>query len=199
MKNICVFCGASPGSNPVYVEAARALGEKMAANDIRLVYGGGSLGMMGVIAETVKKNGGNVTGVITRHLYDMEVALTDLDDLRIVDTMHERKALMAELSDGFIALPGGFGTMEEIFEIITWSQLRIHEKPCGFLNVDSYYDKLMDFFNHMAGQSFIEENFGSIVLMEDRPEDLIRRLKEYTPIEIDKGKWAKELTANSLS
>ncbi|WP_300670700.1 TIGR00730 family Rossman fold protein [Desulfoluna sp.] len=199
MKNICVFCGASPGSNPAYVNAAKALGEKMAANDIRLVYGGGSLGMMGAIAETVIKNGGSVTGVITRHLYDMEVALTDLDDLRIVDTMHERKALMAELSDGFIALPGGFGTMEEIFEIITWSQLRIHEKPCGFLNVDAYYDKLLDFFNHMAGQSFIEENFSSMVLMDEKPEDLIRRLRAYTPVKTDKGAWAKELTANSLA
>jgi len=171
----------------------------MAANDIRLVYGGGSLGMMGTIAETVKKHGGKVTGVITRHLYDMEVAQTDLDDLRVVDTMHERKGLMAELADGFIALPGGFGTMEEIFEIITWSQLGIHEKPCGFLNVDTYYDKLMDFFNHMAGQSFIEENYGSIVLMDEKPEDLISRLRAYTPVESDKGAWAKELTANSLA
>ena len=199
MKNICVFCGASPGSNPVYVNAARKLGETMAANDIHLIYGGGSLGMMGVIAETVKKNGGKVTGVITRHLYDMEVALTDLDDLRIVDTMHERKALMAELSDGFIALPGGFGTMEEMFEIITWSQLHIHEKPCGLLNVASYYDKLMDFFRHMASQSFIEADFNSIVLMDENPETLIHKLGSYVPVVSDKGQWAKELTANSLA
>jgi len=199
MKKICVFCGASPGSNPVYVNAARKLGETMATNGIHLVYGGGSLGMMGVIAETVKKNGGKVTGVITRHLYDMEVALTDLDDLRIVDTMHERKALMAELSDGFIALPGGFGTMEEMFEIITWSQLHIHEKPCGFLNVSSYYDKLMDFFRHMASQSFIEADFSSIVLMDENPETLIHKLGAYTPVVSDKGQWAKELTANSLA
>ena len=199
MKNICVFCGASPGSNPLYVDAARELGEALVENDIRLVYGGGSLGMMGVIAETVIKNGGKVTGVITRHLYDMEVALTDLDDLRIVDTMHERKALMAELSDGFIALPGGFGTMEEVFEIITWSQLRIHEKPCGFLNVEAYYDKLMDFFTHMAEQSFIGEDFGSIVLMAEKSKDLIGKLGAYTPTVSDKGKWAKELTAKSLA
>ncbi len=199
MKNICVFCGASPGSNPLYVEAARALGKTLATNDIRLVYGGGSLGMMGVIAQSVIENGGQVTGVITRHLYDMEVALSDLDDLRIVDTMHERKALMAELSDGFIALPGGFGTMEEIFEIITWSQLRIHEKPCGFLNVESYYDKLMEFFTHMAGQSFIGEDFGSIVLMAETPGDLIDKLGAYTPMVSDKGQWAKELTAQSLA
>ncbi|SCY19167.1 TIGR00730 family Rossman fold protein [Desulfoluna spongiiphila] len=199
MKNICVFCGASPGSNPVYLEAARELGKTMAANDIRLVYGGGSLGMMGTIAKTVKEHGGKVTGVITRHLVDMEVALTDLDDLRVVNTMHERKGLMAELSDGFIALPGGFGTMEEIFEIITWSQLGIHKKPCGFLNVEAYYDKLMDFFNHMAGQSFIEKNYDHIVLMDEKPADLISSLRAYTPVDSDKGKWAKELTENSLA
>ncbi|VFQ44827.1 TIGR00730 family Rossman fold protein [Desulfoluna butyratoxydans] len=197
MKNICVFCGASPGSNPAYLEGARELGKTMAANDIRLVYGGGSLGMMGTLAKTVKEYGGKVTGVITRHLVDMEVALTDLDDLRVVDTMHERKGLMAELSDGFIALPGGFGTMEEIFEIITWSQLGIHKKPCGFLNVDTYYDKLMAFFNHMADQSFIEADYSNIVLMDEKPDGLISRLRAFTPVESDKGKWAKELTANS--
>lgn len=194
MKNICVFCGSSPGSKPGYLEIARQLGKELVANNIGLVYGGGSVGMMREVAETVKQNGGQVTGVITKQLFQMGVAFTGLDDLRIVGSMHERKTMMAELSDGFIALPGGFGTMEEIFEIITWSQLEIHDKPCGFLNVESYFDKLMDFINHMSGEKFIQEEHKSIVLVDEKPKELIKKFSEYTPVRVDKARWAKELT-----
>ena len=155
MKRICVFCGSSPGSRPEYAQAAKALGKKLAHEKLELVYGGGSVGMMGILAQAVLTNGGQVTGVITRHLYEMEVAFQGLTDMKIVDTMHERKAMMAELSDGFIALPGGFGTMDEIFEIMTWAQLDLQRKPLGFLNVNGYYDRLMAFIDHMFDQEFV--------------------------------------------
>lgn len=196
MKRICVFCGSSPGSRPEYVEMAEQLGQALAREKIGLVYGGSSIGMMGVLANAVVSHGGDVTGVITDHLFKMEVAFTALTDLRVVKTMHERKALMAELSDGFIALPGGFGTMDEMFEILTWSQLDIHQKPCGFLNVNGYYNKLIDFIDHMVSQSFINPDCKTLVQIDDHPTGLLEKFANYSPVLSDKAKWAKKLTAS---
>lgn len=197
MKNICVFCGSSPGSQLEYVEMAAQLGKQLAKNNIGLVYGGGSVGMMGVLANSVVKNKGLVTGVITKKLYKMEVAFTELTDLRVVDTMHQRKAMMAELSDGFIALPGGFGTMDEMFEILTWSQLNIHQKPCGFLNVNGYYNKLLDFVDHMISQNFVNEACRPLLQMDETPEGLLKKFNNYEPLSVDKGEWAKNLQAST--
>lgn len=196
MKQICVFCGSSPGKNSEYIEMARLLGKALAENNIGLVYGGGSLGMMGVLANSVVNNKGSVTGIITKHLYEMEVAFTGLSDLRIVDTMHERKALMAELADGFIALPGGLGTMDEMFEILTWAQLQIHKKPCGFLNVNGYYNKLFEFIDHMISQGFIMDDCRSLLERADQPAGLLEKFRQFKPLNYDKGNWAKKLAVN---
>ncbi len=197
MKRICVFCGSSPGSQLEYVEMAAQLGKQLAKNNISLVYGGGSVGMMGVLANSVVQNKGAVTGVITKKLFKMEVAFTELTDLRIVDTMHERKALMAELADGFIALPGGFGTMDEMFEILTWSQLNIHQKPCGFLNVNGYYNKLLDFVDHMISENFVNKACRPLLQVDESPESLLAKFKNYKPLLVDKGEWAKNLQASN--
>jgi uncharacterized protein (TIGR00730 family) len=193
MKRICVFCGSSPGSSPAYAETARALGIELARQGLGLVYGGGSVGMMGILAKSVLDNGGEVSGVITRYLYDMEVAYKGISDLRIVETMHERKAMMAEMSDGFIALPGGFGTMDEMFEIITWTQLSLQKKPCGFLNCNGYYDKLMDFIEHMFNQEFVNPECRALLQVDETPVGLLDRFRSHTPLQTDKGKWAKKL------
>lgn len=139
MKRICVFCGSSPGAKPEFVQAARQLGAILAQRKIGLVFGGGRVGMMGQLAQAALENGGEVIGVIPKELHERKVAFAGLSDLRVVGSMHERKALMAELADGFMALPGGLGTLEEIFEILTWAQLGMHHKPCGLLNVAQYY------------------------------------------------------------
>jgi len=195
MKQICVFCGSSPGSQLEYVEMAAQLGKQLVKNNIGLVYGGGSVGMMGVLANSVVKNNGSVTGVITKKLYKMEVAFTELTDLRIVDTMHERKAMMTDLSDGFIALPGGFGTMDEMFEILTLSQLNIHQKPCGFLNVNGYYNKLLEFVDHMISQNFVNKACRPLLQMDESPDGLLEKFSNYKPLLVDKGEWAKNLQA----
>lgn len=195
MKSICVFCGSSPGKAPLYVETAVKLGKTLARRDIRLVYGGASVGTMGATAVSVLKNGGSVTGVITKQLVNMEVANTDLTDLRIVDTMHDRKAMMAELSDGFIALPGGFGTIEELFEAITWAQLGIQKKPCGILNVGGYYDKLLEFIDHMIDHEFVKSDYRELIKVDDTPEGLIEQFNDYTPVTVDKAKWVLSSTS----
>ncbi|BBO75622.1 cytokinin riboside 5'-monophosphate phosphoribohydrolase [Desulfosarcina widdelii] len=190
MKRICVFCGSSPGAKPEYSEAALELGHALADQNIGLVYGGGNVGLMGRIARAVLEKGGNVTGVIPKALADKEVAFTDLDDLRVVGSMHERKALMAELSDGFIALPGGLGTIEEFVEVLTWAQLGIHQKPCGLLNVCQYYKKFSEFIDHVAGQNFIGKRHRELVLIDDSPESLLEKFASYRPPDIDKAAWA---------
>ena len=190
MHRICVFCGSSPGSRPQYLQAARELGNTLVKRNIELVYGGGRVGMMAEIASTVLRSGGKVIGVIPRDLVDREVAFTDLPDLRIVGSMHERKALMAELSDGFIALPGGLGTIEEIFEVITWGQLGIQHKPCGFLDVDGYYRELLSFLDHAVSQQFIEAEHRAMILTDDDPEVLLGKFSSYQPPRVDKTKWA---------
>ncbi|MBI9090768.1 MAG: TIGR00730 family Rossman fold protein [Desulfobacterium sp.] len=194
MKSICVFCGSSPGRDPQYIETAVKLGITLAQKNIRLVYGGASVGTMGATAASTLENGGSVTGVITKQLVTMEVANTDLADLRIVDTMHDRKAMMASLSDGFIALPGGFGTIEELFEAITWAQLGIQKKPCGILNVGGYYDKLLGFIDHMIDHEFVKSDYRELIKVDDTPEGLIEQFYDYTPVTVDKAKWALSTT-----
>ena len=156
IKRLCVYCGSSSGSQPDYALAARQLARAMVSKNIDLVYGGAGVGLMGEIADTVLEEGGDVIGIIPKGLFVKEVVHTGLTELREVGSMHERKLLMSELSDGFVALPGGFGTIEEILEIITWSQLGMHQKPCGLLNVRRYYDRLIDFLDHAVSERFIK-------------------------------------------
>ncbi len=157
MKRICVFCGSHIGSRDAYSRGAVNLGRALAQRDLELVYGGASIGVMGVVADTVIAAGGTATGIIPQSLVDKEIAHQGLTELRVVETMHERKATMAELSDGFIALPGGIGTLEELFEILTFAQLGFHRKPCGLLNIEGYYDCLLDFLEHAVRESFVGE------------------------------------------
>ncbi len=186
MKRICVFCGSNNGTQSVYSEAARAMGSSLARRGIGLVYGGGGIGLMSVVAEAVIKEGGEVIGVIPQSLYNKEVAHQGLKDLRVVGSMHERKALMAELSDGFIALPGGYGTLEEFCEVLTWAQLGFHRKPCGILNVEGFYNQLLSFLDHAVSEGFVRELHRSLVLVDQDPESLLDRLMSYKPPLLDK-------------
>jgi len=194
MKRLCVFCGSSPGANPKYMKAAREIGHLLAGRCIGLVFGGGRVGIMGEIAKAVLDEGGEVIGVIPKKLADRKVAFTEIPDLRIVNSMHERKALMMELSDGFIAIPGGLGTIEEFFEVLTWAQLGLHRKPCGLLNVCHYYKKLIHFLDYVADQKFIEPEHRSMILIDDDPEKLLKKFEIYKPPEVDKAKWALRMT-----
>ena len=186
MKRICVFCGSSSGLNPVYLETARAMGRALVRRGIGLVYGGGRVGLMGAIADTVLAGGGEVIGCIPQPMVAREVAHHGITELRIVHSMHERKATMAELSDAFIALPGGFGTFEEFCEIITWAQLGLHRKPCGVLNVESYYDPLLALFDRGVAEGFIYSVNRRLVLEETEPERLLDLLAGYIPSQVEK-------------
>jgi uncharacterized protein (TIGR00730 family) len=190
MKSICVFCGSSSGTSPIYLEVAQRLGLVLASANITLVYGGASIGVMGALADAALQANGNVTGVIPYMLNKREVVHTGLTDLRVVGSMHERKALMVELADGFIALPGGIGTLEELFEVWTWGQLGVHEKPCGLLNVNGYFNPLLAFIGHMVAQGFLREEHRSLVLVDDDPETLLARLREYRPPKVIK--WVEK-------
>jgi uncharacterized protein (TIGR00730 family) len=187
MKRLCVYCGSSSGRQPDYARVARQLARAMVSRNIDLVYGGASIGIMGEIANAVLEEGGDVIGIIPKGLFVKEVAHTGITELREVDSMHERKALMADLSDGFIALPGGLGTIEEILEIITWSQLGMHRKPCGLLNVCHYYDKLIDFLDHAVSEQFIKTSHRSTILIDERVDVLLEKFEAYKAPEA--GKW----------
>lgn len=176
IKSICVFCGSDFGARDEYAESAAELGKTIAQRGIRLVYGGAKIGLMGIIAKSVMENGGHVIGVMPQHLADMEITYDGITDIRIVDTMHERKALMDSLSDAFIAMPGGMGTLEEIFEILTWAKLQLHNKPCGFLNILGYYDKLMDFLNHAKSEMFIKDDFDTLFKIDENIDCLLAKL-----------------------
>ena len=186
MKSVCVYCGSSPGKLPAYREAARALGHEMVARGLDLVYGGASIGVMGAVADAVLERGGAVTGVIPYSLSTKEVSHSGLDELIVVDSMHERKAKMAELSDAFVALPGGWGTCEEIFEMLTWAQLGFHEKPCGLLNAADYYDPLFAFLEHAIEERFVREQFRPMMIMEEDPARLLDRFATYEPPRVKK-------------
>ncbi|MFC2132983.1 TIGR00730 family Rossman fold protein [Bacteroidota bacterium] len=194
MKKLCVFCGSGYGAKPQYINAARELANLLVGEKIGLVYGGAKVGVMGEIAKAVLYAGGEVIGVIPKGLAEKEVAFEELTDLRIVDSMHDRKALMADLSDGFIALPGGLGTIEEFFEVLTWAQLGIHTKPCGLLNTENYYTKLLQFLDHTVDQKFVESEHRNMIVIDDNPSELIKKFKEYIPPETDKARWAIKMT-----
>ena len=172
-RRICVFTGSRHGLRSEYADTAKTLGRQMVAHGYGLVYGGGNVGLMTVIADAVLASSGHVTGVIPNSLVSKEVAHLGLSDLRIVDSMHERKALMAELSDGFIAMPGGIGTMEEFFEVLSWAQLGLHEKPCALLNVAGYYDPLIQFLDHAVEQDFIKPKHRALLIVESEPGRLL--------------------------
>lgn len=186
LRRVCVFCGSSPGASPAYAEAARELGRLLARRGLGLVYGGGNVGLMGILADAVLAEGGEVTGVIPHSLLVREVGHSRLTDLRVVDTMHERKALMADLSDGFIALPGGIGTLDEWFEIWTWAQLGLHAKPCGLLNVQNYYSPLLAFLDQMVEERFLRDTHRSIVLVNNDPAHLLDRMADHNPPAVEK-------------
>jgi len=182
MKSVCVFCGSSPGANGAYLEAARELGRTLADQGVRVVYGGAAVGLMGAVADAALEAGGQAVGVIPEFLFKKEIAHQGLTELVTVASMHERKAKMADLSDGFIALPGGMGTLEEFCEVVTWAQLGLHQKPCGLLNAAGYYAPLMEFFNRMTAERFIKEVHKGIVLCEDDPDALLEAMRAFTPV-----------------
>jgi uncharacterized protein (TIGR00730 family) len=186
MKRVAVFCGSSPGNDPAYVAAAENLGRLLTERKIGLVYGGGNIGLMGRAASTALEAGGHVTGVIPRFLMEFEIGKIELPDLRIVESMHERKALMAELSDGFIALPGGFGTLEEFCEILTWGQLGLHNKPFGLLNVAGFYNHFLAFLDHAVAQALIKPKHRALILTSPDPGELLDLMHQWRPIQTPK-------------
>ena len=190
ISRLCVFCGSNHGVRPEYADAARELGAILAEDNIALVYGGGRVGLMGVIAGAVLDNGGDVIGVIPQALDTKELAHDGLTEMHVVDTMHERKALMADLADGFITLPGGLGTFDESFEIITWAQLGIHAKPCGVLNVGGYFDKLIGLLDHAVAEQFIKPQHRDLTLVECDPRRLLERMRAYRSPVTDK--WIRQ-------
>jgi len=180
-KRLCVFCGSSRGARDIYVNAAQQLGHELARRHIELVYGGGNVGLMGVVADAVLAGGGHVIGVIPEQLMARELGHTGIQDLRIVKTMHERKAMMAELADGFIALPGGIGTYEEFFEVLTWAQLGIHEKPCAVLNVDGFYNPVLSLLNHAVEEAFIRAAHLEMVVVDVDSTRLLEAMATHRP------------------
>jgi hypothetical protein len=186
MRRICVFCGSSPGSRAEYRAATEELGAELVRRSIALVYGGGNVGLMGVLADAVLKAGGEAVGVIPENLMAREVGHNGLTKLHIVHSMHERKALMADLSDAFIALPGGFGTLEEFCEVLTWAQLGLHAKPCGILNVLGYYSPLLAMFDHAVKERFLKQENRRLVVARESATELLRALEQWRPALVEK-------------
>ncbi|MCI0617440.1 TIGR00730 family Rossman fold protein [bacterium] len=181
MKRICVFCGSSTGSKNIYAETAQNLGKLLAQNNIGLVYGGGRVGLMGILADSALAASGEVIGVIPKGLFAREVAHAGLTELRFVDSMHQRKAMMEELADGFIALPGGYGTCEEFCEMVTWAQLGVHNKPCGILNVDGFYDSYLSFLDNAVKEGFLGMEHRKLILEDEHSFDLLEKMRNYRP------------------
>ncbi|TCR64909.1 TIGR00730 family Rossman fold protein [Bosea sp. BK604] len=181
MKSVCVFCGSNPGNDPVYAAGATAMGVEIAKRGLTLVYGGGAVGLMGIVANAALEAGARVHGVIPRALREKEIGHNGLSELEVVDTMHVRKARMAELSDGFIAMPGGIGTFEELFEIWTWAQLGIHAKPLAFLNVAGFYDPLATFLDNTVEAGFLKQTHRAMTITDTEPATLLDRMEQYVP------------------
>jgi len=194
INSICVYCGSSTGRLPDYTSAARKLGEEIGRRGIRLVYGGAGVGLMGEVARAALAAGGQVVGVMPEALFARKLACADGIELRVVKDMHERKATMVELSDGFIALPGGFGTFEEFFEALTWQQLGIHAKPCGLLNIHGYFDELLKFLDYAVAEMFIHKPHYDMILASNEPKELVAKFLDYTPVIMDKAHWVKEMS-----
>lgn len=190
IEKICVYCGSSPGKNPAYADAAKGLAKELCTRDIGLVFGGGAVGIMGVVADAMLADGGEVIGVIPKALAKKEVAHYGLSELHVVSSMHERKAMMADLADGFIALPGGWGTLEEIFEMLTWAQLGFHEKPCGLLNIEGYFDGLIGFLENSFEQQFVKELYRPLLMKNDHPAELLNQFSKYKAPKV--RKWMDE-------
>lgn len=189
MNRLCVYCGSSPGSGDTYIDAAKELARLLVASGIELVYGGASMGTMGVLADTILESGGKVSGVIPQSLHDKEVAHGGLTELHVVNSMHERKSLMAVLSDGFLAMPGGYGTLEEIIEVLTWGQLQFHGKPCGLLNIGGFFDHLVAYLDHATQEGFLREEHRQMLLVANTPARLLDLFDHYEAPTIEK--WAK--------
>lgn len=179
LKTLAVFCGSSNGASDIYVEVAKKLGKELVKRDITLIYGGASVGVMGAVADAVLEAGGKVIGVMPSFLEKREISHKNLTELIVVDSMHDRKEKMAELADGFMALPGGPGTLEEFFEIFTWAQLGLHQKPCGLLNINHYYDPLIALFNHMSDEQFLHEKYRTMALVDVDPSGLLDQFNSY--------------------
>ena len=186
LTSVAVYCGSSPGADPGFAAAAGSLGRLLARRGIRVVYGGGHVGLMGVLADAARGEGGEVHGVITRALEAKEIAHPSLTSLRVVETMHERKAAMADLADGFVMMPGGFGTLDEFFEVVTWTQLGVHVKPCGILNVNGFFDPLLLQLAQAADQRFLRPHHRDLVIVEPDPALLIDRMGSWAPVVLDK-------------
>ena len=193
MKSICVFCGSSSGKNIKHLLAAQHLGKIIAKENLTLVYGGGNIGIMGELANTVLQYNGKVIGVIPEDLVAREAALKDVTELKIVKSMHERKAMMAELSDGFIAMSGGIGTLEEFFEIWTWAQLGIHSKPIGLLNINHYYDELIGFIIKSTSEGFVKDDNLKMIIIDSDPQSLIEKMQEFKPVDV--RKWTNSVNS----
>lgn len=189
IKRICVFCGSNSGAKPVYLKAAHELGCELAARGIGLIYGGATIGLMGEIARAAIAGRGEVIGVIPSSMATREIAFTALSDLRIVGSMHERKAAMADLADGFIALPGGLGTLEEFCEILTWGQLGIHRKPCGLLNIENYFGELLRFLDHGVNEGFIKPAHRGLAIVEAEITAMLKRFENFNPTQTSTSKW----------
>jgi uncharacterized protein (TIGR00730 family) len=186
LSSICVFCGSNGGAQAAYLEAAEAVGRGLAQRGVRVVYGGGKVGMMGAVADAARAAGGEVVGVIPQAIFDLEIGHTGLDDLRVVGSMHERKALMAELSDAFIALPGGVGTLEELFEVYTWAQLGIHAKPLGLIDVAGYFEPLVAFLDHAVQERFLRPETRTLLAVSESLDDLLAQLRASEPVAMHK-------------
>jgi uncharacterized protein (TIGR00730 family) len=183
MQRVCVFCGSSAGTNPIYAAAARLFGQALVQRGLGLVYGGGHVGLMGVVADSVLQAGGEVVGVIPRGMVERELAQRNVTRLEVVETMHQRKARMADLADAFAALPGGFGTCDELFEILTWAQLRLHVKPIGLLNVHGFFDPLLSWLDHVVAEGFIKPKHRGLLLTATSAEAMLDLLADYRPLE----------------
>jgi len=190
MKSICVFCGSSSGNSEIYTIEAKKLAASLVREGITLVYGGARVGLMGAIADEVLSLGGEVIGVIPRSLFEREVAHSGLTELKIVNSMHERKNLMQKLSEAFIAMPGGLGTIEEIFEMFTWAQLGLHRKPCAFLNTNAYYKNLIEFLGHAVNENFLKSGYRDMIIVSDNPDTILQQFRTYQPPLLDKAKLA---------
>lgn len=186
MRRVCVFCGSSAGADPAYRDCAEQLGAELTRRNIGLVYGGGNVGLMGAIADLVIQAGGEAIGVIPQHLMTREIGHNRLTKLHVVRSMHERKAMMADLSDAFIALPGGFGTLEEFCEVLTWSQLGLHAKPCGIVNVRGYYTPLLRMLDHAVEERFLKPQNRALVLARETPTELLEAFERWRPVQVEK-------------